>query len=198
MGRPRRLSISNTTYHITSRGDNRETLFRDDTDYQRYLQLLKAYKTKWRYLLFSYALMPNHVHLLLRPTTAEGTVSHILHDVQARYARFFNRRYERTGHVFQGRFHASIIKRDSYLLAASRYIHLNPVRAGLCRTASAYPWTSMRAYIEPDGDPLRLVDTHLILTMAAAEPTLQRQAYQALVETDWCQAPKYGNFDKVS
>ncbi len=184
MGRPLRTSEPGTVYHVTARGNNRNLIFLDEADYQRYLQLLKAYKEKWGLELFSYALMPNHVHLLLRTTTLEGTTSRLLHDVQFRYAKYFNWRHQRTGHVFQGRFHPSVVEKESYLLTASRYIHLNPVRAGLCQRAIDYPWTSMRAYVDPAGDPLALVDTSLILSMCSPTPALQRQVYQQLVESN--------------
>jgi len=190
MGRPHRVSIPGIAYHITARGDNREVIFRDDTDCQRYLQLLKACKTKWEFDLFCYALMPNHVHLLLRPTVSHGTTSRILHNLQFRYAKYFNARHQRVGHVFQERFHTSTIEKDSYLLVASRYIHLNPVRASLCRTAREYPWTSFRAYVDSSGDPLNLIDTKLILSMCSPDPLLQSSAYYRLVEAEWCLAPK--------
>ena len=182
MGRTRRLYAAGITYHVTARGDNREAIFCDDDDCQRYLLFLKKYKTKWGFKLYAYALMPNHIHLLIRPTTMEDSLSKILHDVQLQYAKYFNRRYQRVGHLFQGPFHSPIVKKDSYLLAASRYIHLNPVRAKLSKTAYDYPWTSFRAYVDQSADPLNLVDTTLILSVCSSDMALQRQVYQNLIE----------------
>ena len=108
-------------------------------------------------------------------------MSKILHSIHSRYSKYFNNRHQRTGHVFQGPFHTSIVEKEAYLLIASRYIHLNPVRARLCKSASEYTWTSMKAYLDPAGDPLHLVDVQLILSMSAAIPSLQRSAYRQLV-----------------
>lgn len=188
MGRQPRLCQPEIICHVTARGDNRESVFRDNSDYQRYLQLLREYKTKWSFRLFCYALMPNHVHLLLQ-TSQGGSLSQILHDIQSKYSKYFNHRHERIGHVFQGRYHASIIEKESYLLTASRYIHRNPIEAKLGESVNDYPWTSFHAYADPTKNHLGLVDTDFILSMCATDKTLQRSAYQNLVETKWCQAP---------
>jgi hypothetical protein len=125
--------------------------------------------------------MPNHVHLILA-ASLRTPISRVMLCVNSRYTQYFNLRHGRVGHVFQGRFHSQIIEHEAYLLTASRYIHLNPVKAQLCARPQEYPWSSYPAYCGM-GNPLRLVDEESVLKMIPAPEAERRKAYQVLVET---------------
>jgi REP element-mobilizing transposase RayT len=181
MGYPPRLCFDGAIYHVTARGNNRAPIFLDDADYQRYLLLLSRYKRRWLFVLHAYALMPNHVHLIIQPGPA-ATISRIMQGLTISYTKHFNDRYERVGHVFQGRFHSRLIETEVYLLVASRYVHLNPVRAKLVRGAGHWAWSSYSAYQDPPHDPLRLVDPEGVLALASPDPLRQRSAYREFVE----------------
>ena len=144
MARKPRLHVPGGLYHIISRGNDRQALFRDAADYRAYLKRLEAGLARHDLRCYAYCLMPNHVHLLVEPGSTP--VSRLMQGVQGAYAQHLNRRYRRTGHRFQGRFRAILCEREGYLLELVRYLHLNPVRAGLCRTPEGWPWSSHRAY----------------------------------------------------
>lgn len=184
MGYPPRLCFDGAIYHVTNRGNNRASLFLDEADYAHYLLLLQRYKQRFRFTLHAYALMPNHVHLLLEPA-AQTTVSRILQCLTIAYTKWFNRRHSHVGHVVQGRFHSRLIEKDSYLLVASRYIHLNPVKAKLVRHPHTYAWSSYHAYRDPSRDRLQLVDTMTVLGLMDTDPRCRQDAYRAFVESHW-------------
>jgi len=185
MGYPPRLCFEGALYHLTVRGNNREPIFGDDTDRQQYLRLLKRYKDRFRFTLHAYALMTNHVHVILEPAGGT-TVSRIMQCLTITYTKYFNRRYGRVGHVFQGRFHSRLIEKDTYLLVASRYVHLNPVRAKIVRHPADFPWSSYRAYRSPLDNPLQLVDASDVLalfgSLFGSTNQDQRAAYCDFVE----------------
>lgn len=181
MARAPRICFDGALYHVTCRGDNREPIFLDDQDYQQYLLFLRRYKDQFGFLLYGYCLMPNHVHLVIEPSLS-GTISKIMLCANTRYTQYFNRRYGRVGHLFQGRFHSRLIEKDAYLLAASRYVHLNPVAAHLCRRPDDYPWSSYQAYVRGD-DPLRLIDRECVLGLLGVQAGNERQAYKEFVES---------------
>ncbi len=185
MGYPPRLCFEGALYHLTVRGNNREPIFGDDTDRHQYLRLLKRYKDRFRFTLHAYALMTNHVHVILEPAGGT-TVSRIMQCLTITYTKYFNRRYGRVGHVFQGRFHSRLIEKDTYLLVASRYVHLNPVHAKIVRHPADYPWSSYRAYRHPFENPLELVDVSTVLALLGSlfgsTTQDQRAAYCDFVE----------------
>ena len=142
MPRPPRLEFPGAVYHVTARGNERRAIFRDDRDRETYLDGLAHYRSKFAFRLLAYCLMTNHVHLAIR--TGAAPLSRIMAGIQSRYAQRFNRRHARVGHLFQGRYKSSLVQEDRYLVAVIRYIHRNPVRAGLTRSASQYEWSSDR------------------------------------------------------
>lgn len=178
---PPRVCFEGAIYHVTMRGNNREAVFGDDQDYQEYLRRLSAYQRRLPFTLHAYALMPNHVHLLIAPA-ATATISRIMQCQTIAYTKYFNRRYQHSGHVFQGRFHSRLIKDDLYLLVASRYVHLNPVRAKLVGAPLDYRWSSYRAYQEPSKEAFPLVDPTLVLSIAGGGKTARWEAYRTFVE----------------
>lgn len=140
----RKLTNPGLISHITQRAAGKEPLFIEDSDYLFMLGLLKEISLKYGIALYAFCLMPNHVHLLLRP---EDTILFdAMRDLFSRYAMWFNRKYERKGHLFGGPYRQAICFDDRYLLAASLYIHLNPVRAAIVAEPESYRWSSIRLY----------------------------------------------------
>jgi REP element-mobilizing transposase RayT len=177
-----RAAIAEGVHHVTARGNNRESIFMDDHDFLRYLWLMQHYQHQFQFGLLAYALMTNHVHLQLR-FPATRTLSQVMQHLTLQYAKYFNRRHGRVGHVFQGRFFSRPITDERDLLVVSRYIHLNPVRAHVVRSPGQYPWSSYRAYIESSPRPPDLVQTSLILQLMAPGGSGARHAYQQFVES---------------
>jgi len=175
----RKLNVPNLVLHITQRAAGREPLFIEDDDYLAMLVLLKEVSERYVLRIFAFCLMPNHLHLLFS-TTAEN-----LYDAMkflfSRYAMRFNKKYERKGHLFAGPYRQAVCLDDSYLLAASLYIHLNPLKAGLARDALRYRWSSYRLYHEED-PPRSFVDPNFILEMlVAGDQTSARKMYRDLL-----------------
>lgn len=159
------------------RGDNREPIFFGDADYRLYLNLLGEAKRRYACQLFAYALMTNHVHLMLQ-TGSRYPVSKIMQFLNTAYTTSINQRHHRVGHLFQGRYRSVLVDKDAYLVELSRYIHLNPVRAGLVGRSEEYPWSSYRAYLRERPD--ELVDAQDVLAMFSP-PATARQRYQEFV-----------------
>jgi putative transposase len=145
MPRPLRPGISNGIYHVFNRGNRKAAIFLDDSDFERFLELLQELRARFGWPFFAYCLMTNHFHLVLE--TPEADISAGIHRASFLYAQYFNRKYELEGHVFQGRFGAVLIRSEVQLLAAIRYVLTNPVRAGLTATAGQWKWSSYRATV---------------------------------------------------
>src|SRR3990170_8349518 len=145
MARPLRIEFEGAFYHITSRGNLRDRIFFDDKDRETFLEILRRTKERYGYLLHAYALMGNHYHLLIE--TPKANISQIMQNINTSYTVYVNRKYQRSGHLFQGRFKGIIVDKDEYLIALSRYIHLNPVRAKIVQKLEDYKWTSYKAFI---------------------------------------------------
>lgn len=143
MSRPLRLELAGGLYHVTSRGDGREAIYLDDGDRECWLAVLAAVCERYRWRCHAYCLMTNHYHLLL--CTPEPNLARGMRQLNGVYTQRFNRAHRRVGHVFQGRYQAILVERDSYLLELSRYIVLNPVRAGMVRNPADWAWSSYRA-----------------------------------------------------
>ena len=139
-------------HHITQRGNRRQTTFFTEDDYRAYLDLLGEWCSFHDVLVWSYCLMPNHVHLIVVPQSAEGLKSAI-GETHRRYTRRINFRMDWRGHLWQGRFSSSPLD-QAYLLAAARYVERNPLKAGLVKSAVEYLWSSARHYLGVHSDPL--------------------------------------------
>ncbi len=146
MARTSRQLVTGETYHLTARGTDRRDIFMDDEDRQRFLVRLGAVVTKRSLSCLSYCLMDNHVHLIVRG--GANALSAGMRDLLGGHAQFFNRRHERSGHLFGGRYHHVHIVSDHQLLAAIRYVALNPVHAGLTWQPESWPWSSYGALME--------------------------------------------------
>ncbi|MGH7771356.1 MAG: REP-associated tyrosine transposase [Candidatus Binatia bacterium] len=149
MGRRPRFHYPGALYHVISRGNRREKIFRSRGDFQRFVSVLREIKGQAGFTLYAYVLMPNHFHMLIE--VAEKPLSKVMQSLLYRYTRYYNKRYHQVGHLFQGRYKAIVCDKESYLVELVRYLHLNPVRARMVRNPSDYPWSSHRAYVG-DGD----------------------------------------------
>ena len=141
MARQPRLLVDGFPLHIVQRGNNRERCFFADHDYLQYLEWLMEALNKCECMLHAYVLMTNHVHLLMTPNIA-AKIPNLVISLGRRYVRYINRRHDRTGTLWQGRYKSSLIATDDYLLATYRYIELNPVRAGMVKDPGLYRWSS--------------------------------------------------------
>ncbi len=183
MPRPRRPQVSNGVYHVVVRGNNKQKIFLEKDDYKIYLRYLEECKEKHLFKLFLYVLMPNHVHLLLRTSEEEDlSVSRIMHFLNSRYSKYFNKRHERSGHLLQGRFFSELIEEDAHLVELTRYIHLNPVRAGLAKNAGDYPFSSFHFYTDKEQLNRELVDCDEILKWFGKLRQFQIKRYELFVE----------------
>lgn len=140
MARPLRLEFPGAIYHVTSRGNARNAIFMDDEDRALFLGCLGEVVARFGWICHAYCLMDNHYHLLVE--TPESNLSLGMRQLNGVYTQRFNRRHGRVGHVFQGRFKAIVVDRDSYLLELCRYVVLNPVRAGMVEQIEQYAWSS--------------------------------------------------------
>ncbi len=140
MPRHARTKSESGIYHVMLRGINKQVIFQDDEDCEKYLQCLGEYQDICGFTLFAYCLMGNHVHLLLR----EGAepLAQVFKRLGCKYVYWYNWKYKRTGHLFQDRFRSEAVDDDAYFLEALRYIYQNPVKAGICKGPEEYPWSS--------------------------------------------------------
>jgi putative transposase len=147
MPRQARIISPEHTYHVTHRGNDRQAIFHEASDYHLYLDLLAQAQRKYPFDLFHYALMPNHVHLIMRSRT-RSTISPIMQMVAQKYARKYNANYGKTGHLWGDRYFSKHVENDEYLLTAGIYVELNPVRANIVEHPSSYRWSSHSFYAD--------------------------------------------------
>jgi REP element-mobilizing transposase RayT len=145
MPRTARKKSSTGVHHVMLRGINGQSMFEDDEDNELFLQILRDCKTVSLYELYAYCLMGNHVHLLIKE--GQEDLGHIFKRVGSRYVGRYNWKYSRSGHLFQDRFKSEPISDDAHFLTAMRYIHQNPIKAGLSRSLDEYRWSSYCEYI---------------------------------------------------
>lgn len=140
MTRPIRIEFAGALYHVTSRGNRQEDIYIDDEDRLNFLSLLSQVSKDYNWLIHAYCLMDNHYHLLIE--TPDGNLSRGMRQLNGVYTQISNRHHGKVGHVFQGRYKAILVQKETYLLELARYIVLNPVRAGMVREAKDWPWSS--------------------------------------------------------
>jgi len=145
MARLARVEYPGALYHVITRGNQRQRIFRDDRDREKYLEILSSLKKQYSFRIPAYVLMLNHVHLLLE--SGEVPLSRIMQRLGSGYTQYFNRRHQQVGHLFQGRYKAILCDKDSYLLELTRYLHLNPVRAKVVKDPLDYQWSSYGGYV---------------------------------------------------
>ncbi|HHT9137489.1 MAG TPA: REP-associated tyrosine transposase [Candidatus Wunengus sp. YC60] len=179
MSRPLRLEFEGAFYHVTSRGNLRDRIFFDDKDREKFLDILRRTKQRYGYLLHAYALMGNHYHLFLE--TPRANISQIMQNINTSYTVYINKRHKRAGHLFQGRFKGIIVDKETYLIVLSRYIHLNPVRAGMVENPEDYRWTSYKEYIGACKGKESMVDTAETLSSFSKTKTAAMKVYREFV-----------------
>ncbi|KAB3525440.1 transposase [Alkaliphilus serpentinus] len=145
MPRKARKKSESGIYHIIMRGINRQNIFEDDEDRLKFLQTLEQYKGKSGYEVYAYCLMGNHVHLLLK--IGEEPIEQVMRRICGSYVYWYNYKYQRVGNLFQDRFKSEPIEKDEYLLIVQRYIHQNPLKAGLIKNEEKYKWSSYCEYL---------------------------------------------------
>jgi len=145
MARPLRIEFEGALYHVTSRGDRREPIYEDDEDRNTFLHTLSGVVERFHWICHAYCLMGNHYHLVVE--TPEGKLSKGMRQLNGVFTQASNRRHKRSGHLFQGRFKAILVDRDAHLLELTRYVVLNPVRAGMVKTPGDWAWSSYRAMV---------------------------------------------------
>jgi len=148
MARQPRIYIEGVLYYVTSRSGHNENLFVDETDYKEYVSLLATYKKQYGFELFSYALLPTHLHMLIQLKNNIG-ISRIMHDINSRYTKIYNGRYFKKGHLFQQRFQTVIAEKETYLLQLIRHVHLNPKRENIVDDPRAYSYSSHTQFLDP-------------------------------------------------
>ena len=146
MPRQRRKVGLSKIYHVIARGNERKDIFLDDEDKSKFIQIIINKKRKNEYTLYAYCLMNNHLHLLLKEE--EGNVSRVMRRINTAYAYYFNKKYNRVGHVFQDRFRSEPVENDRYLLSLIQYIHNNPVKAKIVNQPHQYKWSSYSLYLK--------------------------------------------------
>lgn len=181
MPRPARVWSPGAIYHLISRGNNRQTIFFREWDYRIYLRLVGDARQRFECTLLAYTLMTNHIHLMVQ-SDETVPISKFMQVIGTTYAMYVNKYYGRVGHLFQGRFHSVLVESDSQALELTRYIHLNPVRAGIVAHPAQYRWSSYRAYVGPVTD--NLVNTRFILGFLSPRLGEQRHLYRQFVEEE--------------
>ncbi|MDD5436160.1 MAG: transposase [Candidatus Omnitrophica bacterium] len=136
-----RLYIPNACYHIYGRGNQKQRIFFDNSDFEFYLTQLKRYKKRYFFRIYGYCLMPNHIHLLGEPKEPKN-LSTMMQCLHRSYTAYFNNKYKKVGHLWQDRFRSKVIIRDDYLLRCISYIEQNPIRANLVENLEDYKFTS--------------------------------------------------------
>ena len=179
MSRPLRLEIPGGLYHVTSRGDRREDIYHDDTDRLAWLSVLGQTCERYNWRIHAWCQMSNHYHLIIE--TVEGNLSAGMRHVNGVYTQAVNRRHDRSGHVYQGRYKSILVERDSYLLELSRYVVLNPVRAAMVKNARQWKWSSYHAMIGTEPRP-EWLETDWLLGQFGSQRTRQIERYVEFVQ----------------
>ncbi|NMA49588.1 MAG: transposase [Tissierellia bacterium] len=159
MPRDARKRSSSGVYHVMLRGINRQTIFESDGDRYQFLKTLNRFVDEKKFILYGYCLMDNHVHLLIQEL--EDDISNAIKRISSSYVLWYNKKYERCGHLFQERFKSEPVEADTYLITVLRYIHQNPIEAKICKHMLDYKWTSYKEYIKE----AILIDTELCLSL---------------------------------
>lgn len=178
MARPLRIQFPHAIYHVTARGNERKAIVRDDADRNRFVQILADMVEQYHVLCHAWVLMDNHYHLLIE--TPEANLSRAIRHLNGLYTQAFNRHHHRVGHLFQGRFTAILVDKETYLLELCRYVVLNPVRAGLVTHPRSWRWSSYRATVGEALNPSWLT-VDWLLGQLAGQRNRAREVYRQFV-----------------
>ncbi|MDA8215907.1 MAG: transposase [Nitrospiraceae bacterium] len=180
MPRIARIAPRGYVYHVLTRGNNRQDVFKDEYDYRKYIELLSKCKNKYKFKLYHYVLMTNHVHLVLEPTEKGGSLAEMMKVINLSYAQYYKNKYGHIGHFWQDRYKSIIISKDDYLLACGSYVELNPVRAKIVNDPKQYRWSSYSAYAYGKID--LIIDEHPIYRTLSDDESERRKKYRELVK----------------
>ncbi|SNS17964.1 REP element-mobilizing transposase RayT [Anaerovirgula multivorans] len=172
MPRQARKKSKTGIYHIIARGNNRQNIFEDDEDCIKFIEIIQQSKEKSGIELYGYCLMGNHVHLLLR----EGmeSLSLTMQRICSSFVYWYNWKYDRFGHLFQERYKSEVVENEVYLITVLRYIHQNPIKAGITNSVAGYRWSSYHEYIHKQN----IIDTELILELFATEKQIAKKEFE--------------------
>jgi putative transposase len=177
MARRPRIHFIGAVYHVMLRGNGGQSIFFDPKDYAYFEQLIVEGIARYNYRIHGYCWMPNHVHMVVE--VADITLSKIIQNISFRYTRRINKKKQRTGHLFQGRYKAILLDAENYLLELIRYIHLNPVRANLAQSPDDYPWSGHKCYLGQEKN--QWLSTDWMLQRFSGRKREARKAYQRFV-----------------
>ena len=189
MARPLRITFPDAFYHVTSRGNEQKAVFKSNSDREKFLSYLESAAERYNAVIHAFCLMDNHYHLLLE--TPSANLPQIMRHINGAYTTYFNIKRSRSGHLFQGRYKAILVDKDTYAKELSRYIHLNPVRAHMAKVPGDYPWTSYNAYIGESKAPDWLHREFILAYFGKQTATAQkryREFVQALARRE-CGSP---------
>jgi len=178
MARPLRITFPGAFYHITSRGNEQKVVFKSKRDREKFLEYLESATQRYDALIHAYCMMDNHVHLLLE--TPSANLPQIMRHINGAYTTYFNIKRKRSGHLFQGRYKAILVEVDEYAKELSRYIHLNPVRAGMVDKPEAYQWSSYPYYIGKKKAP-EWLHRAFVLGYFGEKESIAQKRYQRFV-----------------
>ncbi len=185
MPRVARKKSESSIYHIMVRGINQQSIFEDDGDYRKFIDILDTYQKKINFQVYAYCLMDNHIHLLIKE--GEEEISNTMKRIGTSYVYWYNWQYNRKGHLFQDRYKSETVENDDYFLTVLRYIHQNPVKAGLTKNIESYHWSSYIEYTEIE--KAGIVHTEFVLGMfdQDRERAIKRfLAFNAELNNDKC------------
>ncbi|KUG02756.1 hypothetical protein ASZ90_019832 [hydrocarbon metagenome] len=182
MARQKRLKSESGYYHIMMRGNERRDIFLDDQDKIRFIETISEKKQEDRFYLHAFCLMDNHIHLMV----SEGTedIATVIKRIAVSYVYYFNKKYKRVGHLFQDRYRSEVVEDDRYVLALARYIHNNPVKAGLTKTAGEYRWSSYICYIDEKQYLNKILDKQIILAMFSEDKEKAKKLYKEFMNKE--------------
>lgn len=189
MPREARKTSQSETYHIMLRGINQQQIFEDEEDYQKFVEVLKNYQAICGYTIYAYCLIGNHIHLLMR--FSSETIGQVFKRIGSKYVYWYNIKYQRKGHLFQDRFKSEPVEDDSYFLTVIRYIHQNPVKAGLCKKLEDYRYSSYNEYLE---EP-QIVDVEQAFSLMKKESFIE---YNNEPSSDMCIDVEESNIKRVT
>ena len=178
MARPLRIQFPGAFYHVMSRGNEKQDIYRTRRDREKFLCYLRSASVRYSAAIHCYCLMDNHYHLMIE--TPEGNLSQIMRHINGAYTSYFNAKHSRVGHLFQGRYRSVLVDADAYCLTLSRYIHLNPVKEGLSLSPSGYEWSSYRNFLSGQ-IPVGWLHTDFLLSLFG-DGSESCEMYQKYVE----------------
>lgn len=169
-------------YQVFNRGINLENIFRSREDYLRFLEKLAEFRQRFDWIIYSYCLLPDHYHLQIK--ARNDRLSDIIQALQTSHGVYFNKRYRHFGAVFINRFKSILVQKDTYFLQLSKYIHLNPVKAGLAKKPLDYPYSSYSEYFNQPNHEYQIIDRRVMKTILGFNSKKDLENYRVLVEED--------------